>query len=160
MLIPYVPPPLPVPVRPGTPVGEPLERAVVEGDTRDGPAAPGRPRPKLIPRPCVNFQSTGPRVPATAVVAGGTATVRWAYDGDRSVRSFKVAAIPQPSTLRPLEEPPWRPVARPATCGEMTAVIPGLTAGRRYVIWVNAIVVSPVTKRTTDTTVAEAVVRP
>ena len=77
----------------------------------------------------------------TVVPGTGSATVTWSSAGGASVGSYRVAAVSQDlvfGTQPPLN---WVTVPSSTTCTLITATVPGLRSGGRYVFWLDAVVV-------------------
>jgi hypothetical protein len=77
-----------------------------------------------------------PRQMAPAVVPGaGSATVTWQADGRADVRGYRVTAVSQQLRAGEQPPPPRVDVAQREGCGEVRAVLGGLTPGVPHVFW-------------------------
>ena len=141
--------------------GEEISAVAAQGARSSRFAVPQPPRPVGITRPVdVSYgivpgytqrpdacgSSTAPRrIVPNAVAGAGSATVTWLADAREEVLSYRVSAVSQ--ELVDGEQPGPVPVvvAKPATCSELAATIPGLVPGDAYVIWMEEEVLSPST---------------
>ncbi|MGY1606811.1 hypothetical protein [Geodermatophilus sp. SYSU D00700] len=77
-----------------------------------------------------------PRQITPGVVPGpGSATVTWQADGRDDVRGYRVTAVSQQLVTGEQPAPPRVDVAQRDDCGEVRAVLGGLTPGAPYVFW-------------------------
>jgi hypothetical protein len=91
---------------------------------------------------CVDWLEQG-QINGLTVDVGSTpgqVTVRWPNTVDPRLITYRLATTPQ--QLPGGSHPPydWREVEPAPDCQEMTATITGLTSGRRYVFWLDAVV--------------------
>jgi hypothetical protein len=98
------------------------------------------PESTVSPRPAdPNCSATWPvgqvLIPVTVTSGSGSLAVTWPRNGSDS--TYRVAAVPQ--DLLSGEQPPvvWQPVATTTGC-TVSAVLTGLTAGKPYVVWLDA----------------------
>jgi len=141
--------------------GEEISAVAAQGARSGGFAVPQPPRPvgvtlpvdtsygivpEYTPRPDPCGSSTTPRrIVPNAVAGPGSATVTWLADSREEVLSYRVSAVSQELVEGEQAGPVPVVVAKPATCSELTATIPGLVPGDAYVIWMEEEVLSPST---------------
>jgi hypothetical protein len=102
--------------------------------------------PEYTQRPDPCGSSTSPRrITPNATPGAGSATVSWLADAREEVLSYRVSAVSQELVLGEQPGPLPVVVAKPATCSELTATVPGLVPGDAYVIWMEEEVRSPST---------------
>lgn len=122
---------------------------------------PPRPLPRLGPRatttrgtpdavPGCSHRYPGPTVSVGVAVARRSATLRWRHDAHPSIVRYRVAAVPHPLVPGPQAPLTWRTVKAPAGCGTLSTTVSGLRPRTSYEFWVEAVVTSPVTGRTTQ----------
>ena len=75
------------------------------------------------------------QVPPGVVPGPGSATVTWQADGRETVQGYRVTAVSQQLVAGEQPVPPSVDAPQRADCGEVSAVLPGLTPGTPYVFW-------------------------
>jgi hypothetical protein len=88
------------------------------------------------------------QVPPGVVPGAGSATVSWQADGRDDVRGYRVTAVSQQLVSGEQPAPPQVTVGQPADCGEVTAVLGGLTPGVPYVFWLEELLLDADTQVT------------
>lgn len=75
------------------------------------------------------------QVPPGVVPGAGSATVSWQADGRAAVQGYRVTAVSQELVAGEQPAPRQVSVGQRAGCGEVSAVLTGLTPGAAYVFW-------------------------
>ena len=88
------------------------------------------------------------QVPPGVVPGAGSATVSWQADGRDDVRGYRVTAVSQQLVSGEQPAPPQVTVGQRADCGEVTAVLGGLTPGVPYVFWLEELLLDADTQVT------------
>ncbi|MGY1794709.1 hypothetical protein ACI796_12050 [Geodermatophilus sp. SYSU D00525] len=88
------------------------------------------------------------QVPPGVVPGVGSATVSWQADGREAVQGYRVTAVSQQLVAGPQPAPPQVTVGQRGDCGEVTAVLGGLTSGVPYVFWLEELVLDAGTQVT------------
>jgi hypothetical protein len=76
-------------------------------------------------------------IPVTAVPGAGSFQLSWPRVGEPPPTTYRVAAVPQDLVSGQQPDPQWQTVSAPSGCSA-TATISALTAGRPYVVWLDA----------------------
>jgi hypothetical protein len=107
-----------------------------------------------VPDPCGGRVREGGYQGLDVTPAVGSAAVAWLNAGDASVRSYRVAAVPQELVVGTRPPLNWVDVAPGTGCAAVSTSVRGLTSGGHYVFWLNAVYQVPEESFTHDRTVA------
>lgn len=75
------------------------------------------------------------QMPPGVVPGPGSATVTWQADGRETVQGYRVTAVSQRLVAGEQPAPPRVDAPQRGDCGEVSAVLTGLTPGTPYVFW-------------------------
>jgi hypothetical protein len=95
--------------------------------------------PKQLPDPCGGRIREGAYKGLEVTPAVGAATVAWLNAGDSSVKSYRVAAVPQELVVGSQPALNWVQVAPGTGCATVSTSVGGLTSGGHYIFWLNAV---------------------